>query len=704
MEPIRLIKGGHGMKRRNLRNGSTLSGACAFSLWISVSSAAPLGTAFTYQGQLKDAGAPAQGTFNMVFTLWNDPTLAGPANQIGATLTFDGAGGNPPPVSVVNGLFAVQLDFGGPAFNGDARWLQITVAGTTLSPRQPLKPAPYALALPGMRIGQNTLSPNVIGGYSGNTVSAIGATIGGGGSQSLPNSISSDFSTVSGGGDNHITIGEFNVIGGGWTNYVFGGFGANTIGGGQQNGASGGGSTVAGGGNNGATEFFATIGGGEQNAATGGSSTVCGGTANTASGAYSTVAGGLYNSAMALSATIAGGGSADHAAETGNRVTDDYGAIGGGGNNQAGNDAGTTDDAKYPTVSGGEGNLASGGWSFIGGGKQNTTSGYANTVAGGEFNDASGNESTIGGGTGNTASGDYSIIAGGGANSASFDFASIGGGFNNVASASASTVAGGNSNSADGSESTVGGGAFNTVSGHASTAAGGDTNHASSDWSTVGGGDANTASGIASTVPGGSQNTAAGDYGFAAGRRAKANHPGAFVWGDNTNANITSSIANQFTARSSGGVRFYSNAAATIGVQLAGGGNAWSPISDRNVKANIAPVNVRQILDRVAALPVATWNLISQDPSIRHMGPMAQDFYAAFGIGEVNTHISTSDADGVTLAAIQGLYELAREKENQLAELKQRNADLERRSAQLEARIARVEAATIRPASAGDNP
>ena len=61
------------------------------------------------------------------------------------------------------------------------------------------------------------------------------------------------------------------------------------------------------------------------------------------------------------------------------------------------------------------------------------------------------------------------------------------------------------------------------------------------------------------------------------------------------------------------------------------------------------------MLDRLLALPISTWNLKSQDPSIRHMGAMAQDFRAAFGLGHSEVGINTIDADGVALAAIQGL-------------------------------------------------
>ncbi len=119
----------------------------------------PLGTAFTYQGQLKNGGGPAGGSFNMVFKLFDAVTVG---NQIGPTLTFDGVGGNPPPVVVAAGLFTVQLDFGGIAYNGDKRWLEITVSGTLLTPRQELTAAPYARfsAAPWATSGANISNTN----------------------------------------------------------------------------------------------------------------------------------------------------------------------------------------------------------------------------------------------------------------------------------------------------------------------------------------------------------------------------------------------------------------------------------------------------------------------------------------------------------------------------------------------------------------
>jgi hypothetical protein len=73
------------------------------------------------------------------------------------------------------------------------------------------------------------------------------------------------------------------------------------------------------------------------------------------------------------------------------------------------------------------------------------------------------------------------------------------------------------------------------------------------------------------------------------------------------------------------------------------------------MKRNARMVNGEEILNKVAALPIKRWSYKSQDPSFEHIGPMAQDFYAAFGLGENNKTISTIDPSGVALAAIQQL-------------------------------------------------
>jgi hypothetical protein len=80
-----------------------------------------------------------------------------------------------------------------------------------------------------------------------------------------------------------------------------------------------------------------------------------------------------------------------------------------------------------------------------------------------------------------------------------------------------------------------------------------------------------------------------------------------------------------------------------------------SMISDRAVKANLASVDPVDMLARVRELPIATWNYTSDDSAIRHIGPMAQDFATAFGVGADDHHIHPIDGHGVALAAIQGL-------------------------------------------------
>jgi hypothetical protein len=213
------------------------------------------------------------------------------------------------------------------------------------------------------------------------------------------------------------------------------------------------------------------------------------------------------------------------------------------------------------------------------------------------------------------------------------------------------------------------------------TVGGGGGNTASSYFAAVGGGSVNTASGRYATIPGGRRNSALGYFSFAAGRRATAEHRGTFVWGDSFDGDKPSSRADEFNVYASGGVRLFTNSAATTGVQLAPGSSTWTMVSDRAAKENVEPVNARAVLDKVAELPVATWNYKDQHDSVRHMGPMAQDFYAAFGLGLGERTIDTIDPNGVALAAIQGLNEVVQENERRLAE----------KDAEIEALLARIE-------------
>ncbi len=298
--------------------------------------------------------------------------------------------------------------------------------------------------------------------------------------------------------------------------------------------------------------------------------------------------------------------------------------------------------------------------SVVAGGINNAATGAFSTIAGGRDSMATQSGSTISGGGDNDASGSYSTVSGGSLNEAAGGFSTVGGGNDNQCSGFWATVAGGYYNRSPGFISAVGGGWFNLASGS---------------YATVAGGYGNYATGPSAVVPGGSGNRATGTFSFAAGRGAKADHDGAFVWADTYYAASSkdSSRNDEFNVYASGGTRIFSNATATTGVLLAPGGGSWTSVSDRSSKENITRVDPKEVLERLAEIPVSTWNYKEQDDGIRHMGPMAQDFYAAFGLGLGDKTIDTIDPDGVALAAIQGLKQ---EKDAELAELRTENAQL----------------------------
>lgn len=103
------------------------------------------------------------------------------------------------------------------------------------------------------------------------------------------------------------------------------------------------------------------------------------------------------------------------------------------------------------------------------------------------------------------------------------------------------------------------------------------------------------------------------------------------------------------------------------------------PKSDRNLKTEFAEIDAAEVLRKVVALPITSWRYRKDGPEVRHLGPMAQDFFAAFGLWNSDTMIFPLDASGVSMAAIQGLHArlVAAEAEN--AALRVRLERLERR-------------------------
>ena len=453
-------------------------------------------------------------------------------------------------------------------------------------------------AVGGGALNNATNESSVISGGQQNTASGFASSVSGGASNTASNTYSnvggglyntsSGFWSVVDGGQLNTATGEGAVVDGGGYNYargrystVGGGGGAatdsnsalgdnSTISGGYANRASLSGSTVGGGGSNHADGYVSTVSGGRDNTASGFSSTVGGGTDNVASGQDNTVGGGHANTTGGLlEATVSGGGfnvaSADHSTVAGgrfNRARGEFSVVSGGGGSALA-----------------DSNSAQGAGSSIGGGRRNTVTGIFSTVGGGHSNAASANYGTVSGGLFNTAAEAYTTVAGGNSNNATVfratvsggqdndatDTAStVGGGFINWASGAFSTVSGGGGNTASGRESTVGGGGGNTASDQQATVGGGGNNQANGFAATVIGGSSNMASGSQATVLGGEFNVAAGDFSLAAGQRAKANHNGAFVWGDLTAADFASTATNQFLIRASGGVGIGTNSPSGI--------------------------------------------------------------------------------------------------------------------------------------------
>lgn len=393
----------------------------------------------------------------------------------------------------------------------------------------------------------------------------------------------------------------------------------------------------------------------------------------------------------------------------------------------------------YASITGGYSNSATGDRSHVGGGDDNSASGYASVVAGGGNNGASGIYSTVGGGQSNFATGTSGIEA----------WTTVGGGYGNKASGDSSTVAGGNSNDSSGIYSTVPGGRLNCAGGDMSFAAGfravtraGNQAGDEQCFQVAGSGDANgdegtfiwadsqnanfistgpnqflvrseggvgingtpAAAGLEMSIFGATPFDGFVEFGLIpkpslngnTGERVEFGVGKGGVGANDADLRIvhrndSSAFFEHLSIDGDGSVIVRSNPANTNqGVQLAIGAGAWSTLSDRNLKTDIQSILPLDVLERLVAMPIQQWRYIGQPGEVQHIGPMAQDFAAAFGVGENDTTISTVDADGVALAAIQGLNQKL---ETELAQSRAENAGLQAQLQQLAARLAALEAA-----------
>lgn len=153
-------------------------------------------------------------------------------------------------------------------------------------------------------------------------------------------------------------------------------------------------------------------------------------------------------------------------------------------------------------------------------------------------------------------------------------------------------------------------------------------------------------------------------YSIAIGKNANAGRYGSMVLSDGSaefsRDSTVATAANQLVIRGANGIRLFTNSELSSGVELAAAGGGWSAISDRRKKENVRAIDAAEaesILQNVAAIPMARWNYKSQPATQLHIGPMAQDFHAAFQLDGLanDTTINTVDIDGVNMVAIQAL-------------------------------------------------
>ena len=635
---------------------------------------------------------------------------------------------------------------------------------------------------PALRLEPTTGTPNVIGGYEGNSVATgvFGATVFGGGDfgiRQYPNQATTNFATVPGGLGNTASgfastaMGGVNTASADYSTAM--GFGNKASGHssmamGVFNSATGEVSLVAGqesiaGGDYSMATGYQTFAGGESSVAIG-YGTKASGFASTAMGSVTaatnndstamgrlTLAGGSASTAMgfdtrALGYASTAMGSATSATNNDSTAMGRLTLAGGSASTAMGYRAralhhgsfvwADQQEADFDSTSANQFNLrASGGVRFETGGAGLTVDGQkmlttATTNRSLELSVNGRRALRVEYVTNTTYAIDgINVIGGSSANTVSNGIvgAFIGGGgssnFPNQVSGYFSSVVGGEDNTASGDYSTAMG--FRSLaSGHGSTAIGNTT----------------IASGAFSTAMG--YGTLAGGHASTAmGYRARALHAGSFVWADFQNADFDSTAVSQFSLRAAGGVRLANDTSLSFGNQTrqminlwgseygigvqsdatyfrtgnefmwyrggshsdifgdSGGGDqimrlgstgnlviagTLSQGSDRQIKQDFTDVNPQAVLDKVAALSIQTWTY-TNNAGVRHLGPVAQDFHAAFGLnGEDDKHIATVDADGVALAAIQGLNQKV---EEQGAALKSKDA----RIAELEKRLSAIE-------------
>jgi hypothetical protein len=390
-------------------------------------------------------------------------------------------------------------------------------------------------------------------------------------------------------------------------------------------------------------------------------------------------------------------------------------------------------------------NSATGSFSTVAGGNFNTANQRDDTVSGGAVNTASGGESTVSGGSRNVASQQYASVSGGFLNTASGLYAAVSGGVSNTASGVTSVAAGGQGNQAGGDDSFAAG--FSAVVRDKTAAANATGDNGTFVWADDSSSSAFTSSGphqfLIRAAGGVGINTTApktalhvqngGGTGFlitpVAGTLATLESDGNAFLSLVTPSTSKGGILFRNPGTLGGGAIVYDtsgsmqfNTLDATRMTLAGGqlgigvfptpgdghlidtsansaflstGGTWTNGSSRTFKEAFAGVDVGDVLGKVLALPVQTWFYRNSHVEGRHMGPMAEDFANAFGLGADDQHIGTVDEGGVAFAAIQGLNAKVdnadKSTTNQITVLKRENDELRATLGELSSRLAKLE-------------
>ena len=598
-------------------------------------------TSFNYQGSLSESGGAAAGPYQFQFKLYD---AASGGSQVGSTLNLF--------LEVATGNFSANLDFGDAAFSGADRFLEVSVrktandAYTILTPRQKVTSAPYATR------AAKANDADALGGQSAAVIAGAVQTVNSATSANTPSTI------VKRDGAGKIVVGSIQFADN--TTMITAPVG-------------GGGGAILGASNvwTGTNTFSAGLSAGNNPLSGVGNPVSAGDAANKSYVDTTTIK--FVPGAEQLSV-----GDANGTAPMINLR---------GGSTCCSAPGGHT-PAWFKIFQNGSfvatGNLGIGTPPFPGKGYRTSwdsykgafRSGYADT----EWEDANVGFFSWSGGSNSTASGLYSLAFG-----------------DTNQAESTSSIVFGSGNQVKGAAG-ISAGAGNRVCDTYGVAFG---NKAQSGGPLINGKcdpDSFNIFGLAAVAIGYNV-TADKDHTTAMGKFASNNgFSGTFVWSDGSATasadTFRNTANNEFALRATGGFRFRTNLTGTTGCNLPAGSGVFNCTSSRYTKENF--VSESSVLNKLRKIPVTSWNYISEGKQVRHLGPMAEDFFAQFELGTGNTSIGIQDLAGVSIAAVKELDEQLQQKNAEIERLQNEVKTLRSNQVDLEKRLQVIEQAIVK--------